>query len=145
MPYIGCCGDDCELCPRYIASQINDVAKLIEAAILWKKVGLREKIMSPEEMICLGCLSLAYCHYDNIRECARNKGISNCGKCMEYPCDSIKEVFNRTNHYARQCEKMCDSKDYKCLQKAFFSKKEKLDSIHLEYIADEKKRMIKAV
>lgn len=33
MAYLGCCGDDCECCPRYIATKSNDREKLKEAAI----------------------------------------------------------------------------------------------------------------
>jgi len=139
MAYIGYCGDDCELCPRYIATQSNDVEKLKEAAVLWKKAGLHDQIVPPEKMICNGCAALEQCHYNDIRECAKDKKISNCGKCNDYPCEKINEVFNKTSSYAKQSKKMCDSKDYQCLHNAFFSKKDKLDSIHIEYIADSQK------
>ena len=140
MTYIGYCGDDCELCPRYIATKRNDVEKLKQTAILWKKVGLTDHLVSPEEMICNGCASLESCHYNNIRECNRDKEISNCGKCREYPCDKINQVFDTTSSYARQCKEKCDAKDYQCLHHAFFSKKERLDAIHVKYIKDSKNR-----
>ena len=89
MTYIGYCGDDCELFPRYIATQSNDVEQLKQAAILWKIVGLSDHLVPPEEMICNGCASLEKCHYNNIRECNRDKEISSCGKCTEYPCDKL--------------------------------------------------------
>ena len=66
MANIGCCGDDCEQCPRYIATKSNDRGKLMEAAVLWHKAGLRENIAKPEEMICHGCASLEACHYNDI-------------------------------------------------------------------------------
>jgi len=141
MAYIGYCGDECELCPRYIATKSNDGEKLKEAAILWKKVGLHDQIVTPEEMICYGCASLEQCHYNDIRECARDKGISNCGKCNDYPCDKINEIFDKTSSYARQCKETCNLKDYECLHNAFFSKKDRLDEIHIEYISDAKKRI----
>ena len=96
MDNIGYCGDDCELCPRYIATKSNDVEKLKKAAVLWEKVGLNDKIVTPEQMICNGCASLEHCHYNDIRECAKDKEISNCGKCNDYPCDKINGVFNKT-------------------------------------------------
>jgi hypothetical protein len=141
MAYIGYCGDDCELCPRYIATKSNDIKKMKETAILWEKVGFRDHIVSPEEMICKGCASLEQCHYRDVRECAEDKEISNCGNCNDYPCDKINEVFDRTDAYAKQCKKMCDIKDYECLQKAFFSKKDRLDAIHRENILDLKKEL----
>ena len=62
MAYIGYCGDDCEQCPRYIATKSSDRKKLKEAAVLWNKVGLRDDIAAPEEMVCHGCASLEACH-----------------------------------------------------------------------------------
>ena len=53
MAYIGYCGDDCDLCPRYIATKSNDSKKSKEAAILLEKVGLNNHIVSPEEMILM--------------------------------------------------------------------------------------------
>lgn len=136
MAYIGYCGDDCEQCPRYIATKSNDVEKLKEAAILWEKVGLNDQVVPPEEMVCNGCASLEHCHYNDIRECISGKNISNCGKCKDYPCDKINEVFNRTSLYARQCKEKCNLKDFQCLNNAFFSKKDRLDAIHIAYISD---------
>ncbi|NNK84195.1 MAG: DUF3795 domain-containing protein [Desulfobacterales bacterium] len=136
MANIGYCGDDCELCPRYIATESNDREKLKEAAFLWKKVGLTDQIVTPEEMICNGCASLEKCHYNDIRECVRDKEISNCGKCNDYPCDKINEVFEKTSSYAQKCKETCASNDYECLNKAFFLKKNRLDAIHLECITD---------
>jgi uncharacterized protein DUF3795 len=132
MSYIGYCGDNCELCPRYIATKSNDREKLQEAAILWKKVGLNDQIVTPEEMICNGCATLDNCHYSDIRECVRDKEISNCGKCIDYPCDKINGVFETTRFYEQQCKETCASDDYERLKKAFFSKKETLDAIHFE-------------
>ncbi len=141
MAYIGYCGDDCELCPRYIATKSNDVEKLKEAAILWEKVGLHDCIFPPEKMICNGCTSLEQCHYQNIRECAMDKEISSCGECPGYPCDQINAVFDKTNFYAKQWKEKCDSKDYQCLHNAFFFKKERLDAIHNEYRLNAKRNL----
>lgn len=132
MPYIVYCGDDCELCPRYNATQNNEIEQLKEAAILWEKIGLHESIFPPNKMLCNGWFSLDYCHYNDIRECAKAKDVSNCGECIKYPCDKISEVFDMTVSYANKCKEMCSSQDYKKLHKAFFSKKERLDLIHLE-------------
>jgi hypothetical protein len=136
MAYIGYCGDDCEQCPRYIATKSNDRDKLKEAAILWKKVGLNDQIVTPEKMICNGCASLEKCHYNDIRKCVKDKEISNCGKCKVYPCDKINAVFEKTISYAQQCKKTCSLNDYECLNKAFFLKKDRLDAIHLEYVTN---------
>jgi hypothetical protein len=46
------CGDDCDACPRYIATQSNDMEQLKKLAVLWHKVGYRNKIVPPEELAC---------------------------------------------------------------------------------------------
>jgi hypothetical protein len=130
MANIGYCGDDCDLCPRYIATKSGDRGKLMEAAVLWKKVGLKDKIVPPEGMICHGCSTLEMCHYNEIRECAKRKDINNCGKCGEYPCDKIKAVFDKTSAYAQRCKDACEAGDYERLNEAFFLKKKRLDAIH---------------
>ena len=142
MAYIGYCGDDCEQCPRYIATKSNDREKLKEAAVLWRKVGLRENIAKPEEMICHGCASLETCHYNDIRECGKAKQIDNCGKCMEYPCNKINAVFEKTGFYAQQCKEACAASDYERLNKAFFLKKERLDAVHLKHTSVDKKTAV---
>lgn len=55
MPNMGVCGDMCDYCPRYIATQSGSVEKLKEVAVLWFKAGARSGVMPAEEMACLGC------------------------------------------------------------------------------------------
>ena len=130
MEKLGVCGDDCSICPRYIATQQGDAETLRQAADLWKRAGWRDEVGSPKEMICSGCASVKWCRYDDIRDCAQTKEISNCGECDMYPCDKISTVFERTRSYAKQCKDSCSKEDYECLHKAFFSKKSRLDQIH---------------
>jgi hypothetical protein len=132
MALIGYCGDDCKQCPRHIATQNSDQEGLEAAAILWHKVGLRDHIANPEEMICHGCAELDTCHYSDIRECAQEKKIENCGQCNQYPCEKISTVFDKTRLYAQNCRQACDSGDYEVLKRAFFDKKKRLDAIHQE-------------
>ena len=89
------CGDDCNLCPRYIAAQSNSIEKLKEVAALWKKAGWRESIVPPEEMACNGCRTVKWCRYDDIRKCAKEKRIDNCGLCRDYPCKKIEKFSIR--------------------------------------------------
>ncbi len=124
------CGDDCNLCPRYIATQSNSVEKLKEVAVLWEKVGWRQNNVPPEEMVCYGCVTVKKCIYDDIRKCAKEKGIANCGFCPDYPCGKIETVFSQTETYAKLCKKICSKEEYECLRKAFFSKKQKLDKVN---------------
>jgi hypothetical protein len=123
------CGNDCNLCPRYIVTQGNSTEKLKEVATLWKKAGWRESIVPPEEMACNGCRTVKWCRYDDIRKCAKEKRIDNCGLCRDYPCKKIEKVFKQTASYAKLCKKNCSKQEFELLHKAFFSKKQKLDKV----------------
>jgi len=131
------CGDDCNACPRYIATQSSNVERLKEVAEMWKRAGWRDTIVPPEEMLCHGCASVKWCRYDDIRKCAQEKGIDNCGQCGNYPCAEIEEVFEQTKSYAKDSKARCSKKkeDYECLHRAFFSKKQNLDRVHGEYLS----------
>ena len=129
MSEIGFCGDNCDLCPRYIATKRNDKDKLKEVAALWIKAGWRDEVVMIEELECHGCSSVKWCRYDNVRNCAQDKGINNCGECTEYPCSKIIHVFQRTESYAIQCKETCSEEDFAVLEQAFFLKRNKLDEV----------------
>jgi hypothetical protein len=138
MAYIAYCGDDCESCPRYMATKSNDVRGLEAAAILWQKAGYHDRLVPPEEMICHGCHSLEQCYYGELCECARGRGIGNCGECTEFPCDRINAVFDKTSSDAVRCKGILSTDEYECLYQAFFSKKDRLETIHSEYVSGAK-------
>ena len=124
------CGDDCNLCPRYIATQNNSIEKLKEVAVLWKKAGWRENVVPPEDMVCHGCNTERKCIYDDIKKCALEKGIDNCGFCLDYPCGKIENVFAQTEIYVKLCKENCSKEEYELLNKAFFLKKQNMDKVH---------------
>jgi len=93
MNEIGFCGDNCYSCPRYVATIENDIEKLKEASLMWKRVGWRDSILSTDEIKCGGCKTVTWCRYNEIRECARNKSLNNCGECNQYPCQDLILVF----------------------------------------------------
>lgn len=128
------CGNDCNNCPRYIATQTGSIERLKEVAALWYRVGYRDKIVPPEDMICRGCSSANWCSY-TIRECALEKSVENCGKCKNYPCEKVLKIFERNELFAEKSKKICSKEEYECLQKAFFSKKENLDKVYKEYLS----------
>jgi hypothetical protein len=115
-----------------VATKSGDVEGLREAATLWKKAGWKEVIVQPEDMVCHGCTSVKWCRYEAIRKCSREGEIDNCGQCGHYPCEKIMRVFEQTKLYAEFCLDKLSKDDYVCFEKAFFSKKEKLDRIHEE-------------
>jgi hypothetical protein len=130
MTFIGFCGDNCALCPRYIATKSGDIHHLEKVRDLWVRIGWRAKDSSLAEVSCSGCTSVKSCRYDNVRICAKNKGITNCGECIDYPCQEIIKVFNRTKSYERKCREVCSPSEYERLYNAFFLKKETLGAIH---------------
>lgn len=123
---IASCGNDCFVCPRYIASQSGDVIKLKEVAELWNRLGWRDIVVSPEEIMCYGCSSSNFCRY-GIQRCASEKKINNCGNCIDYPCDLTIRSFEQTQKYSDFIMGKCTEEEYQCFKMAFFSKKENLD------------------
>ena len=95
MTEIGYCGDNCSSCPRYTATLANDTEKLKEAVLMWKRVGWRDTILSNDEIKCTGCKTVTWCRYYDIRECAIDKKLNNCGECDQYSCNRIKDVFKQ--------------------------------------------------
>lgn len=125
------CGDDCNYCPRYIATINNDYNQLRDVALLWAKVGWKDTVVTPEEMVCHGCNQVNHCRY-GIRECALDKNVSNCGACNNYPCNKVIEMFEQTEVIDRKCQDILSQEDYQRLQKAFFSKRVNLDRFSQE-------------
>jgi hypothetical protein len=83
------CGLFCEGCGLYIASQ-GDEKRLA-------KIGEQYK-MSAEEVRCDGCGSQKlgpYCRTCKIRPCAKNKGVSFCSECDEFPCQLINDFLSQ--------------------------------------------------
>jgi hypothetical protein len=89
---IACCGLDCDQCPAYVATQKNDDALRAETAKKWS-AQFNAKI-SPSDINCDGCQSdserlFSHCSICEIRKCCREKKLSTCARCPEYPCDKL--------------------------------------------------------
>ena len=105
------CGDVCNLCPRYVATLSGNKEELKKVAILLKKVGWRDEIKPPEEMICHGCQDIEQCEYD-VKECCMEKKIENCGRCTIYPCSKIENAFEITEVNAEKFKKILSKEEY---------------------------------
>ncbi|MFX1258194.1 MAG: DUF3795 domain-containing protein [Promethearchaeota archaeon] len=131
---IACCGDNCSFCPRYSATLSNNDELLKEIAVLWKKIGWRDKIDPPEKLLCFGCETFnEECEY-NVRGCCIEKKIENCGKCDNYPCNIIEKAFEITQINAKKFRDILSKEEYKIFKKAFFLKKENLDRVRDGFI-----------
>jgi hypothetical protein len=123
---LACCGDVCDLCPRYTATLSGDKEKLKAVAVLLKKVGWRDRVVSEEEVICQGCETYkGDCEF-GVRECCLEKNIGNCGECDDYPCDKIQRAFEINRENAEKFKRILSSEEYEIFDRAFFSKKENL-------------------
>jgi len=129
---IGVCGDNCSYCPRYVATQKRNAPELEKVKELWVRLGLRDPTFPAEELTCLGCKSNNQCAYSELRACASEKGIDNCGVCEGYRCRLINSAFEKSERLRSHATKTCTPEEIEVLDKAFFSKRQNLDQIHNE-------------
>ncbi len=122
---ISACGNDCNQCPRHLPKSKEQLQSTAE---LWYKIGYRDRVVSSEEISCIGCSMDNWCRY-NIIGCVTEKSVSNCGECCEYPCSKIEECFKVTASFEPDCKKSCTDEEYRQLKRASFEKKENLDLI----------------
>ena len=122
------CGNDCNDCPRYIATQSGNIERLKEVAALWERLGWRDTVVSSEEMVCHGCSSANWCRY-GVRECGLERGVDNCGECESYPCDKVLGMFERAKSHAENVKRECSKEDYNTFLELPFQKKENLDRV----------------
>ena len=133
MAKIGKCGDDCEYCPRYTATQNNNAAELNRVKDLYVKLGLRDPDFPAEEMVCRGCQPENKCAYPELAACLDSKAMDNCGCCPSYPCSLIVRVFDKSDQFKYMAEKICTKEEMHRLNNAFFSKREYFNKIHQNF------------
>lgn len=116
------CGDSCTDCPRY---QAHSEEELRAAAELWHRAGWRDRVVSNEEIRCIGCSSHKDCTYHLI-ECTGRHHVKKCNECTLFPCDKISDMLKRTDEYREKCRQVCSAEEYIMLEKAFFNKENNL-------------------
>jgi hypothetical protein len=94
---IGCCGIICSECPVLIATQKNDDAERRRVAEIFSRQYGRE--YKAKEINCDGCVGdgsrgFSYCGVCEIRKCGKAKSVSNCGSCVDYPCERLSKLFS---------------------------------------------------
>ena len=124
------CGDNCDSCPRHIATLKADPAALEEVKALWVRLGLRSADFPAEEMACSGCNPEGRCAYRELCACVKNRAVENCGFCHDYPCGLINRAFEASDRLKARAEKVCTPEEMAALEQAFFSKKACFDGIH---------------
>ncbi len=116
------CGDNCIECPRYNA---NSEEELRNVAELWYRVGWRDCVVSNEEIRCEGCSSHKQCTY-HLVECTKEHNVDKCNQCVEFPCEKIDHMLERSKEYQKRCKVVCSDAEYDMLEKAFFDKENNL-------------------
>jgi hypothetical protein len=93
---IAYCGLDCAECDAYLAHKNNDQALREKTAAEWSKA--HNFAFTPEMINCTSCkgdgVQVGYCSQCEIRKCAAEKGVVNCGACGEFKtCKTINDFI----------------------------------------------------
>jgi hypothetical protein len=89
---IAYCGINCAECNAYLATKNNDQRLREITAAEWTKN--YDFNFTPEMINCTSCtgsgIKTGYCSQCEIRRCAVEKGVKNCGACKEFEkCETI--------------------------------------------------------
>lgn len=94
--YMAPCGLYCGVCAIMRANQNNDEKfKEILVGVYKGKLAGSENL-SAKDIYCEGCLSdkrFMYCEKCDIRDCAKEKGITGCHECGDFPCKMINQFL----------------------------------------------------
>ena len=92
---IAVCGLICSECPAYLATQAGDRQKAQETADIWSSQYKHE--IKIDDVWCDGCTQgerkCSHCGECEIRACGLDKGVENCARCDEYPCEQLNGFF----------------------------------------------------
>ena len=91
---IAYCGLLCDQCGAYKATVANDDALRKKTAEEWSK--MFNATINPADVNCLGCKSdvlFSHCNVCEIRSCAGEKKVNDCGKCESFACGKVEGVL----------------------------------------------------
>jgi len=126
-PIYSCCGDDCAVCPRYLAKTEEELHATAE---FWYQVGWRDHVVTNEEIRCTGCGCRGTCSF-MILPCQKEKGVEECRKCEQYVCDKMNRMFELSDQKEMQCRKACGNDEmFAMLKRAFYEKKQNIFGEH---------------
>lgn len=97
------CGYDCAKCPVYKETKNNNLEQLKK--ILFNN----DSSASLETLGCYGCKtdkSVNFmCVNCQIRQCAKNKNVENCGLCDQFPCEKLIYISKETMEHLKEIKK----------------------------------------
>lgn len=128
------CGNDCNKCMRYIATQ-HGLEQLEQVAVFWKRLGYRDTVETPEKISCYGCSSAQWCRY-GIKECALENKVDNCGRCRKYPCEKTNNMFQWALEHSERMKEQCSKEEYEFMLNVINNKKQNLDEEHELFLRD---------
>ncbi len=89
------CGLICSDCGAYKATLANDNELRAQVSEEWSKMFNVD--IAPENINCLSCQNgevlFSHCNVCEIRLCAVERGIENCGVCDDYICEKLEKFF----------------------------------------------------
>ena len=88
------CGLLCNECLAYKATVNNDQEMREKTAESWSKMFGGD--IKAEDINCMGCSSdvlFSHCKVCEIRSCATEKALSNCGGCDSFACDKVEGIL----------------------------------------------------
>ena len=93
---IAYCGINCAECGAYLAFKNNDNALREKTAAEWTKA--HNFNFTPEMINCSSCkgtgMQIGHCSNCEIRKCAIEKNVENCGACPEFnTCKTINDFL----------------------------------------------------
>ena len=122
-PVISVCGDDCAVCPRFLARTEEE---LHETAVFWYKAGWRDHVVTNEEIKCTGCGCRPTCSF-MLLPCTKEHGVSMCHECKEFQCDKVKNTLVGSLEKMMQCKEACESdKEFELFKRAFYEKEKNM-------------------
>ena len=118
-PVYSVCGDDCAVCPRYLAETEDELRQTAE---FWAKAGWRDRVVSNDEIRCCGCGSRGACSF-MLLPCLKSHQVKACRECPEFTCDKIADMLRRSAEKERQCRAACENEaEFAMLLRAFYAK-----------------------
>jgi hypothetical protein len=129
---ISICGDVCSECPRYKATMADDITALERVAELWHRTGLRDRVVSSDEIKCTGCSKQKPCAH-GVNNCEHLGEKENCGECDFFPCEKIEMVFKKTDDFNKNCQAKCTQGELEELSRSFMIKRQLLTEINVKY------------
>ncbi len=122
-PIYSVCGDDCAVCPRYLAKTDEE---LRETAEFWCRAGWRDRVVTNEEIRCAGCGSRPTCSF-MLLPCVKEHGVERCSRCGKYPCGKIHATLASSESKKHQCRAACESdEEFAMFVRAFYEKEKHL-------------------